>query len=62
MAARQRLKISLEEWEHFRKLTLMDDDFMNLALEGNIPCVDEIAECTGLTLRQVKALAKAAAM
>ena len=42
MAARKRLKISREEWEHFRKLTLMDDDFMNLALEGNIPCVEEM--------------------
>ena len=42
MAARKRIKISREEWEQFRKLTLMDNDFMNMALEDNIPCVEEM--------------------
>ena len=58
MTARRRLKISLEEWEHFRKLTLMDDDFMNLALEGNIPCVEEMLRVIlgkdDLTVRKVQ--------
>ena len=44
MAARRRkrIKISREEWEQFRKLTLMNNDFMNIALEDNIPCVEEM--------------------
>ena len=39
---RKRIKISLEEWEQIQKLTLMDNDFMNIALEDNIPCVQEM--------------------
>ena len=39
---RTRTKLSLEEWEQIQKLTLMDNDFMNVALEGNIPCVEEM--------------------
>ena len=38
----KRKKISLEIREQIRKLTLMNNAFMNLALENNIPCVEEI--------------------
>ena len=42
MALRKLIRISTEEWEQFKKLTLMDNDFMNIALENNIPCVEEM--------------------
>jgi len=35
-------KISLETREHIQQLSLMNNAFMNLALEDNIPCVEEI--------------------
>ena len=38
----KRKKISLETREQIQKLTLMNNAFMNLALENNIPCVEEI--------------------
>ena len=38
----KRKKISLEIREQIRKLTLMNNAFMNLALENNIPCVEEM--------------------
>ena len=41
MRTRKR-KISPWERQELRKLTLMDDDFMNLVLEDNIPCVEEM--------------------
>lgn len=34
-------KITLETREEIQKLTLMNNAFMNLALEDNIPCVEE---------------------
>lgn len=44
MATRRARKcsISLETREQIRRLTLMDNAFMNIALEGNIPCVEEM--------------------
>ena len=38
----KRKKISLETREQIQKLTLMNNAFMNLALENNIPCVEEM--------------------
>ena len=35
-------KITLQIREEIAKMTLMNNDFMNLALEDNIPCVEEI--------------------
>ena len=35
-------KISLETREQIKSLSLMNNDFMNLALEDNIPCVEEM--------------------
>lgn len=35
-------KISLAAREHIRQLPLMNNAFMNLAVEGNIPCVKEM--------------------
>lgn len=39
---RKRIKISLETREQISKLSLMNNAFMNLALEDNIPCVEEM--------------------
>ena len=41
MRTRKR-KISPRERQELRKLTLMDDSFMNLVLKDNIPCAEEI--------------------
>ena len=38
----KRKKISLETREQIQKLTLMNNAFMNLALENNISCVEEM--------------------
>ena len=35
-------RITLQTREEIEKLSLMNNDFMNLALEDNIPCVEEI--------------------
>ncbi|MBR2209056.1 MAG: PD-(D/E)XK nuclease family transposase [Synergistaceae bacterium] len=35
-------KITLQTREEIAKMTLMNNDFMNLALEDNIPCVEEM--------------------
>ena len=35
-------RISAREWREFQKQTLMDNAFMNLVLENNIPCTEEI--------------------
>ena len=37
-------KITLETREEIQKLTLMNNAFMNLALEDNIPCVEEMLQ------------------
>ena len=46
MAARAKCKrpaaVSPEEWKQIRRLTLMDNDFMNIALENNVECVQEM--------------------
>lgn len=34
--------VSDEKWAEIRLLTLMNDDFMSLALENDIPCVEEM--------------------
>ena len=39
---RKQQKISLEVRKEIAKLSLMDNAFMNLALENNIPCVEEM--------------------
>ena len=38
----KKTKISLEVREQIQKLSLMNNAFMNIALEDNIPCVEEI--------------------
>ena len=42
VSRRKRITISLETLEQMRKLCLMDNDFMTIALENNIPCVEEM--------------------
>ena len=37
-------KITLQTREEIQKLTLMNNAFMNLALEDNIPCVEEMLQ------------------
>lgn len=37
-------RITLETREEIQKLTLMNNAFMNLALEDNIPCVEEMLQ------------------
>ena len=39
---RVKKKVSLETLEEIRKLSLMNNSFMNLALENNLTCVEEI--------------------
>ena len=39
---RRTKKISMETREQIQKLSLMNNAFMNLALEDNIPCVEEM--------------------
>lgn len=39
---KKRVIVSLKERDQIRRLTLMDNDFMNIALEGNIQCVQEM--------------------
>lgn len=54
----KRKKISLEMREQIRKLTLMNNAFMNLALENNIPCVEEMLRVilgkSDLTVKKVQ--------
>ena len=38
---RRTKKISMETREQIKQLSLMNNAFMNLALEDNIPCVEE---------------------
>ena len=37
-------KITLETREEIQKLTLMNNAFMNIALEDNVPCVEEMLQ------------------
>ena len=39
---RRTKKISMETREQIKQLSLMNNAFMNLALEDNIPCVEEM--------------------
>ena len=38
----QRRGISIEDRERIKQLSLMDDEFMNLCLEDNIPCIEKM--------------------
>ena len=40
--SKRKSKFILEARKHFKELTLMNNAFMNLVLEDNIPCVEEI--------------------
>ena len=42
MKKRVKKKISAKVLAEFKKLTLMNNNFMNLVLENNLPCVEEI--------------------
>lgn len=54
----KRKKISLETREQIQKLTLMNNAFMNLALENNIACVEEMLHVilgkSDLTVKKVQ--------
>ena len=54
----KRKKISLETREQIQKLMLMNNAFMNLALENNIPCVEEMLHVilgkSDLTVKKVQ--------
>ena len=41
---RRKIKIKLETLEQIQQLSLMNNAFMNLALEDNVPCVEEMLE------------------
>ena len=55
----ERKRVSLADRERIQRLTLMNNDFMNVCLDGDIPCAQEMLEVIlnrkDLTVKTVKA-------